>query len=785
MKQLRLFLFILSMFAMSNMSAQIIYDYFEYTIIGDGEVELTGVENFDDWSNIGTIVFVPETIYDENGSEYTVTAIGEGAFATSLIESIWLPSTIKKIGDAAFCCCESLVYVNYDGELKLEELGQSAFAECPNLSAAYFLDDVREIKPYTYYQCNQITSLSIINKDNIGECAFSECEGLSSLTISNVNNIDYRAFADCPNLESISFINTIGKIGGWVFFSCESLTEIAFWNGAKSIGEHAFGNCEALKRISFVRGYVERFEEGAFNGCYNLSDVYINNIIKYCSAEFGNSSASPFHRGAKLHYVEGTAFSGPEHPILDLSQFNIPYIGANAFYHCSNITKLALPEGLTSIGNQAFFDCSALTSVTIPSTLNSVADNAFNGVGTQEDPCEMIAPAGYPFGVSTTGNYFLWKSGYFWMEAKDYLTADAGDIIKEGKSTLTVSLNNLPNDYNGFQFDVQLPEGVTIDTDNYTLSDRYSNNGMKVIINLLANGNYRVFCYSITNTTITGTEGELITLVLNASDTAPSGNNSGSLKNIMLSGVNGENTKLPDAAFTINVSEYVLGDVNNDNVISVTDVMMIVNFILGNNSGNPHIEYADIDFDGEITIDDVMSLIQKVLTADYLSSPANGCSTVDVLNASPSANGYDLTLNNADTYTSFQMDIHLPQGSTLKNATIDDARANGHKIWVRRLSADTYRLLGFSLEGNELRDHQGTLLHLNIEGGSNGLSVENIHFVTNDLNTVKMDDVAGIPTSINEISLDNTSKKYTLSGTEATSATKGVLISNGRKYVRR
>ena len=89
MKQLRLFLFILSMFDMSNMSAQIIYDYFEYTIIGDGEVELTGVENFDDWSNIGTIVFVPETIYDEDGSEYTVTAIGEGAFATTLIESIW------------------------------------------------------------------------------------------------------------------------------------------------------------------------------------------------------------------------------------------------------------------------------------------------------------------------------------------------------------------------------------------------------------------------------------------------------------------------------------------------------------------------------------------------------------------------------------------------------------------------------------------------------------------------------------------------------------------------
>lgn len=782
MKHLRLLLILVCMLAIGNMSAQIVYEGHIYNVIGVGEVELAGPEE----DSYVYIEFVPETITDDQGNQYTVTAIGEEAYGGyDTLESIWLPSTIKRIGDHAFVGCENLVYVNTDEELELEYLGEGAFASCSNLPIAYFHNSVKEIKSDTYCNCEKIESLSFSDIDNIGSSAFQGCTGLKSVSFQKFKSIGGGAFAHCPNLESVNFMSDFGTIGRMAFNNCHSLEQIVFWGGGEAIEDEAFENCTALKRIAFVFGHIKKFGSGAFRGCKNLSDVYINDYKNYCLAEFDNSSASPFNSGAKLHYVYGQAFTGPEHEVFDLSQLNLPYISAHAFYNCSNIEKLVLPEGLTSIGKWAFGGCSALNSVTIPSTLTDVHDEAFKGVGTQEAPCQMKAPVAYPFGVSTTGNYFLWKSGCFWMESKNYMTAEAGDIIKGANGTLTVSLNNVVDSYNGYQFDVQLPDGITLDAENYTLSDRYSKDGMNVMVKQLDNGAYRVVCFSIGGISITGTEGALISFPIKASSDAASGAKEGRLKNVMVSDQTGKNTILPDVTFTLNVSEYVLGDVNHDHVMSIADVMAVATIILYGTDNPASLAYADIDGDGNVSISDVMGLIEMVFNADYPDTMANGCTTADFINASPTDKGCDLMLCNAGDYTSFQMDIQLPEGKTLKSATIDTGRADGHRIYVRRLANGAYRLLAFNTEAAGLKGHQGALLHLNIPGGSD-IAVKNIQFVTSDHRTVWMDDVAGSATGISQIG-DNASisPKYTLSGIEATSATKGIVIENGKKYIRR
>ena len=53
-------------------------------------------------------------------------------------------------------------------------------------------------------------------------------------------------------------------------------------------------------------------------------------------------------------------------------------IGNNAFYYCSSLTSVTIPESVTSIGNNAFYYCSSLTSVTIPDSVTSIGYNAFN-----------------------------------------------------------------------------------------------------------------------------------------------------------------------------------------------------------------------------------------------------------------------------------------------------------------------------------------------------------------------------------------------------------------------
>ena len=58
---------------------------------------------------------------------------------------------------------------------------------------------------------------------------------------------------------------------------------------------------------------------------------------------------------------------------------SVTKIGDNAFYECSRLTNLTIPNGVKSIGGSAFASCKGLKSVTIPSSITSIADRAFVG----------------------------------------------------------------------------------------------------------------------------------------------------------------------------------------------------------------------------------------------------------------------------------------------------------------------------------------------------------------------------------------------------------------------
>ena len=66
------------------------------------------------------------------------------------------------------------------------------------------------------------------------------------------------------------------------------------------------------------------------------------------------------------------AVSIPSSVTIEGSTFSVTSIGNSAFYNCSSLTSIEIPNSVTSIGNWAFYGCSSLTSVEIPNSITSI-----------------------------------------------------------------------------------------------------------------------------------------------------------------------------------------------------------------------------------------------------------------------------------------------------------------------------------------------------------------------------------------------------------------------------
>ena len=78
--------------------------------------------------------------------------------------------------------------------------------------------------------------------------------------------------------------------------------------------------------------------------------------------------------------------------------YSVTAIGDYAFYGCSSLTSITIPNSVTSIGECAFESCDGLISVDIPNSVTSIGDDAFYS-------CSSLTSIDIPNSVTSIGSY--------------------------------------------------------------------------------------------------------------------------------------------------------------------------------------------------------------------------------------------------------------------------------------------------------------------------------------------------------------------------------------------
>ena len=92
-------------------------------------------------------------------------------------------------------------------------------------------------------------------------------------------------------------------------------------------------------------------------------------------------------------------------------------IGDDAFYNCTSLTSITIPNSVTSIGRYAFYNCTSLASVTIPGGVTAIELGAFYG-------CCDLASIKIPNSVTYIGDMaFHGCSGLTYVTIPDSVTS--------------------------------------------------------------------------------------------------------------------------------------------------------------------------------------------------------------------------------------------------------------------------------------------------------------------------------------------------------------------------
>ena len=379
----------------------------------------------------------------------SVTSIEDNVFSgCDSFTSITIPNSVTSIGFGAFSGCSSLTSITIPNSVT--SIGDHAFWSCINLSSVAIPNSVTSIGVQAFCYCFYLTDLTIgSGVTSIGEEAFIGCRHLEKINVHSIippnvsgNTFDYydaELYVPCDSKQAYEAHPIFGKFknikclddsnGGFV---TTHIHDTICQGDVYEFGEYL---CDTTGTYTAIIGDVTTFlyltvlprsvdtivvetndsymwhneiytESGEYkyvtaaaNGCDSIEVLYLTIIpsdnpdiarkqqIYYTSSD-GNIVNPTNANGFGANIISNTYENGQgiitfDGPVTSIRQ--------EAFYACTSLTSISIPNSVTTIGHLAFTGCSSLTSITIP---KSVTDIGKSQVGeTYRGPVFTYCPA--------------------------------------------------------------------------------------------------------------------------------------------------------------------------------------------------------------------------------------------------------------------------------------------------------------------------------------------------------------------------------------------------------
>ena len=339
---------------------------------------------------------------------FNVTSVGKEGFSScDYITSVKLPNTLTIICNLAFYKCKGLSSINLPENLT--SIGSAAFMYCNKITSVVIPEGVKVINYQTFSDCSTLKTVKLSsNCTKIDNDAFRYCFALENIEIPNgVTYIGSYSFYGAA-FTKVIIPHSVTTLGDFAFSGCSKLTELTIGNGVKTIDRNVIETYNSPLAKLTIGCSVTNIGLNLGN-CYELIEIHslalqpptlgysLNKNTKVyvpydCYYKYKNATywkdctivegaaIGQLPVGAKLmsdNICYEVIVEGKEVSVTSLSsgKYTGDVVIPTTIIH-SDITY-----GVTEIGKAAFYDCSNLTSIEIPNSIKEIvgADNYYEG----------------------------------------------------------------------------------------------------------------------------------------------------------------------------------------------------------------------------------------------------------------------------------------------------------------------------------------------------------------------------------------------------------------------